>query len=414
MAQASAGAGDAPGKLFRGYDGIANGMLNESAVTGGSEQSGGRTIVKIKVCESVSELAQALEIDASLSVSYLKAVNVTAKMNFMKKLNATARSVSIVVYASHEAGTWTAKEVKLAQGVAAPTSDDEAADFVATYGDSYVSAATQGGEYYAVYTFHTETQDEQKDLTASLKAKGVYTGVSAELNVQAKLSDFLKTTSTTWTFDQEITGLAGPTPPSQDGLIQYALRFPTLTLDAPVTTGFKVSGYEGVLGIGRSKFAKIVVNRDHFLGRNGLLPAYARLNGVHDQIARLKRIYARYNYTGDSGLLAYEAQVNDDLDAIEDQITAYRANPAGTFRKPQLPSLAKGEPVLDYTTHQPVSFGGEGGVPFELHEDGRRAAQPRQDRLAPLRRRRRGDPPDGRRLCRRPHRLERLARRRRL
>jgi len=167
MAQANAGAGNTPEKLFNGYDSIDKGMLNESAVTGGMEQGGGRSVVKIRVCESVSELAQALEIDGSLSVSYLKVANVTAKMKFMQKLNATARSISIVVYASHESSTWTAKSVKLAEGIKAPGNDDEAADFVDIYGDSYVSSATQGGEYYAVYTFHTETQTEQKELTAS-------------------------------------------------------------------------------------------------------------------------------------------------------------------------------------------------------------------------------------------------------
>src|SRR3712207_5259428 len=88
-----------PVKLFRGYDTVARGMLSSSAVTGGHEQSDARSTVRVEVCESLSELAQALEIDASLSVSYLKAASVTAKMEFAKKLNVTARSVSIVVYA---------------------------------------------------------------------------------------------------------------------------------------------------------------------------------------------------------------------------------------------------------------------------------------------------------------------------
>jgi len=370
MVATNAGVGAAPDKLFNGYDSIANGMLNSSAVTGGSEWSGGRSLVNIRVCESVSELAKALEIDASLSVSYLKVVNVTAKMKFMQKLNATARSISIVVYASHEEGAWAVKNVKLADKVVAPTNDDEAADFAASYGDSYVSEATQGGEYYAVYTFHTETQTEQRELTASLKAKGVYTGVTAELNVQAKLSDFLKTTTTNWTFDQEITGHKNPTLPNQDKLIEFALAFPSKPLDSPVTTGFKVAGYETVPGINRRKFAKVVENRDHFLGQDGVLLSYARLNGIQNQIGWLKRIYARYNYTGDAALLDFEKKVKADLATINKQITAYKRDPAADFTKPELPSLDKGEPVLTYATGQPISFGGEGGGPFDFMSTG--------------------------------------------
>ncbi|HEV2818001.1 MAG TPA: hypothetical protein VGW40_12370 [Allosphingosinicella sp.] len=370
MAGTEAGGGDTPDKLFNGYDSIANGMLNASAVTGGSERSGGRSVVNIRVCESVSDLAKALEIDGSLSVSYLKAVNVTAKMKFMQKLNATARSVTIVVYASHETGTWTAKNVKLADGTKAPTNDDEAADFVAVYGDSYVSAATQGGEYYAVYTFRTETQTEQKELTASLKAKGVYSGVTAKLDVQTKLTDFLKQTSTNWTFDQEITGIANPSLPDQDKLIEYALAFPSKQLDSAVTTGFKVSGYEGVPGITRRKFGKIVENRDHFLGEDGVLASYARLTGIQNQIGWLKRIYARYNYAGDGALLTFEGDVKADLAKINKQIGTYKRDPAADFDKPSLPSLAKGEPVLDYAAGQPISFGGEGGGPFDFMSTG--------------------------------------------
>lgn len=366
MTQANAGAGDTPEKLFSGYDSIDKGMLNESAVTGDLERGGGRSVVKIRVCESLSELANALEIDSSLSVSYLKVANVTAKMKFMQKLNATARSISIVVYSSHESVTWTAKGVKLAQGVNAPANDDEAADFVDIYGDSYVSSATQGGEYYAVYTFHTETMTEQKELTASLKAKGIYTGVTAEAEVQTKLSSFLKTTSTSWTFDQEITGHANPKLPNQDELVKFAIDFPSKDLTSPVTTGFKVSGYEGVPGIGRRKFGKIVENRDYFLGEDGVLFSFARLRGIGNQIAWLKRIYATYNYTGDNELLDFERQVKEDVGKITKQITAYRRNPAADFEKPALPSLDKGEPVLDFAAGQPASFGSENGGTFDF------------------------------------------------
>jgi hypothetical protein len=94
MGETGASGGEAVDKLFNGYDSIANGMLNQSAVSGDAGHGGGRSVVNIRVCETLSELAQALDIDGSLSVSYLKAVNVTAKMNFVKKLNATATSAT--------------------------------------------------------------------------------------------------------------------------------------------------------------------------------------------------------------------------------------------------------------------------------------------------------------------------------
>src|SRR3954469_11589383 len=170
-AEVTGGADPVPVKLFRGYDTVARGMLTASAVTGDYENSGATSGVRVEVCESLTELAEALEIDASLSVSYLKAVDVTAKMEFARKLNVTARSVSVVVYARHGIATWQAKDVKLKGDVKAPIDGKSAAAFVKTYGDSFVRSVTLGGEYFAVYIFNTEARDQQQNLAASLKTE---------------------------------------------------------------------------------------------------------------------------------------------------------------------------------------------------------------------------------------------------
>src|SRR3954447_1272486 len=162
-AEMTAGSDPVPVKLFRGYDTVARGIISLSAVEGDYENSGASSAVRIQVCESLSKLAQALDIDASLSVSYLKAVDVTAKMEFARKLEVTARSVSIVVYAKHGIGTWDVTEAKLKSKVTAPVDDESAAAFVGTYGDSFIKSVTLGGEYFAVYVFNTETREEQQD-----------------------------------------------------------------------------------------------------------------------------------------------------------------------------------------------------------------------------------------------------------
>ena len=186
MAQAlgqevTAGNDPMPVKLFRGYDTVARGILTDSAVDGKYEKSGVSSGVRIEVCESLSELAQALDIDASLSVSYLKAVDVTAKMEFARKLNVTARSVSIVVYARHGVGTWDVTEAKLKTNVKAPVDDKSATAFARTYGDSFIKSVTLGGEYFAVYVFNTETREEQQDRRPRSKASSRAAGRASSL-----------------------------------------------------------------------------------------------------------------------------------------------------------------------------------------------------------------------------------------
>jgi hypothetical protein len=365
-AEMTAGPDPVPVKLFTGYDTVARGMMSSSAITGDHEKSDARSTVRVEVCESLSELADALEIDASLSVSYLKAVSVTAKMEFAKKLNVTAKSVTIVVYAVHGIGTWSAKNVRLQDGVKTPTNDDSAADFAQSYGDSFISSVTLGGEFFAVYIFNTETREEQQSLAASLKGEGIGGGVETEAEVQVKLSKFLKTTKTSWTLKQEITGIANPAFPAQDKLIDFALKFSTLQLTSPATTNIKVQGHESVPNFGR-KFIKVVKNRRYFLNaEDGLLHSLAQLTIVRNQVAWLKRIYDRYNYQGDSGLLAFERELLADIKAINSQVADWEMDAAGDFAAPKLPTLAQGEPVLQFDEPQARAWGGTGPGPWDV------------------------------------------------
>lgn len=359
-AEMTKGDNPTPVTLFRGYDTVARGMLTGCAVKGDFENTGEGSTMRVEVCESLTQLAQALEIDASLSVSYLKAANVTAKMEFAKKLDVTARSVSIVVYASRRTGTWTAKNVSL-DGVEAPTDNDSAADFVQSYGDSFISSVTLGSEYFAVYIFRTETREEQQTLAASLKAK-VGSGTAVKASAQLELSNFLKDTKISWTLRQEMNG-AKAAFPDETGLIDFARNFSNLTPGAPVTTGIRVAGYEGVRNFGR-KFAPIVRNRRYFLNSDdGLLGSLAQLTAVRNQVSWLRRIYDRYNYQGDKPLLDFEKKLLADIKAINSQINDWQDDAAGNFAAPALASLEAGEPVLQFQEKSKV-WGGSAPGPW--------------------------------------------------
>ena len=51
--------------------------------------------------------------------------------------------------------------------------DEALKKFFNGFGDSFLSSVTTGGEYYAVYTFYTQTKTEQASLVSELKAKGM-------------------------------------------------------------------------------------------------------------------------------------------------------------------------------------------------------------------------------------------------
>lgn len=359
-AEMTVGDNPVPVNLFSGYDTVSRGMLSTSAVAGDHQKSGGRSSVQIAVCESLSELTKALEIDASLSVSYLKTADVTAKMEFAKNLDVTARSVSIVVYAHHQIGTWTAKNVKLQDTVDPPTDGGaSAARFALSYGDSFVSSVTLGGEYYAVYIFSTETREEQQTLAANLKV-AVRAGAEVEADSQVKLSEVLNSTKTSWTLKQAITGIENPEFPNEKKLIEFALKFSKQVPNSPVVTGIKVQGLESIPKIG-SAYEKVARNRRYFLDpRDGLLTSLARLTTVHNQVEWLKEIYDRYNYQGDSALLDFQGDLLKDIKAIDNQAADWVFGASGTFEAPKLPTLAKGEPVLQFDQPEPPLWGGPG------------------------------------------------------
>jgi hypothetical protein len=359
-----------PVKLFRGYDTVAKGLLIDSAVDGNFENSDVTSGVKVEVCESLTELAEALEIDASLSVSYLKAAEVTAKMEFARKLNVTARSVTIVVYAKHGVGTWEAKDVKLKSTVKAPTDAASAAAFARTYGDSFVRSVTLGGEYFAVYIFNTETREQQQSLATSLKGEIKGGAATVKADAQVKLTNFLKTTKTNWTLRQGMSGIVNPDFPDQDKLIPFALGFPKLILDGPVATNVKVTGYEDVAGFDES-FDKVVENRDYFLNpKRGLLQKFARLNTLSNQADWLKRIYSHYGYEGDKALGGFSDRVEADLDAVGKQIAQWKSNVARTFTAPDLPSLKEGEPVLNFQQAVSPAWGTSSAGPWKVDSVG--------------------------------------------
>jgi hypothetical protein len=358
-----------PVALFQGYNSVLGGGRS-TAIEGTSANAGARSLVRCSVCSTATDLANSLEIDQSLSVGFGSVGSVDEKMKFFTSLQVTTYSISIVVYARHGIGTTTATSTRLKNSIPAPSTSSDLIDFVDAYGDSFLSAVTQGGEYYAVYTFFTETREEQTSFESSLKANGVYDGVSVAADLQTKLSNFLRTTTVRYRFQQEVSGILNPVLPEPGHIVSYAIGFPSLTIDSPVIIGRETTGYESVTGIG-SDFASVAKNREYFVGASimdSLTRDLVTISQIYNQMSWLKSVYDFYGGHTDDTLHQYMDTAKADIQSIHAQMEDYGRNPTQSFTKPALTSIGHGTPSLTYsvgTAPSPGQWGGNEGDPFD-------------------------------------------------
>jgi hypothetical protein len=354
-----------PVKIFQGYDSIIGAGLG-TAIQGTAESVGARSDVTYTGCESIETLSRALQIDQSLSVSFGPFGSIDEKMSFVYNLDVTTTSVSIVVYAKHVTGKQALTDYGLKPNIPPPSSDEELKRFFHGYGDSFLSSVTSGGEYYAVYTFYTQTKTEQASLVAELKGKGIWSTTKVDASLQVKLNEFVSSTTTRTEFKQSVSGLLNPKLPDPDHIVTYALAFPSVPIDAPAIIAFETLGYEHVPAI--QNFEPIVKNRNYFVGSGtdtGLTKDLVKLQQLQNQAKWIKSVYQFYGGYTDEKLDNVSKLAAADIKVIDDQIVAFEANPIQTFTRPPLKALDYGTPALDYGVGKSPSWGGGGGDPFD-------------------------------------------------
>ena len=358
-----------PGALLQGYNSVlGNGC--STALTGNYATNGAESSVVCTVCTTASQVAKALEIDASLSVAYGPFASFDAKTKFMSSLDITTYSITIVVHAKHSIGKEQFTDVRLKDGIASPVTAEETNDFVRIYGDSWISEISKGGEYFATYTFFSETRTEQQELQVSMRASGLVSGVSVEAGLQAKMNQFVSTSNVSSTFKQTITGIRNPPLlPDPSDFVPFARKFPSLELTSPTIIGFASKGYEsGVAGFSAPFFKEVAANRRYFTmgdaDKPSLASDLATIGGIRKQMHAIKQIYDFYGYTGDPELPIRQQAAKTDYDAIVEQVQRFETAATSSFTRPSLPSLQNGTPVLTYSLASSTDFGGDGGNAF--------------------------------------------------
>jgi hypothetical protein len=347
QATASGSGSTPPSALFQGFDTF-TADARSTAVGGTPNEVGGEEMCNYSMCTSISSLAAALQINSELAASAIFG-SIDAKVQYVHNLNLTESSVVVAVYANAIAGTTTYTNVGLLPGITIPKNVN---DFYLGYGDSFVSEITLGAEYIATYVFYAETIEDQTSIVASLQAQGIGLAGSVSGSLDTAIRTVRNQQTARYEFQQTIFGITGVPLPTEANLAPFALAFAGLKPNPGVVIDIKTQGYENVPGIGDA-FDPIMKTRTAFTG--GLDGAsiahdYMSLVGLSNATKWILDVYATYGFTGDSGLPAKRQQILQDRRALGNMITTISQNATVLPPEPNLPSLAWGHPVLNFST----------------------------------------------------------------
>jgi hypothetical protein len=308
----------------------------------------------------------ALNVSASVAANF-GPVEVDAKSEFIEQLELSSTSVVIAVYANVIVGTQTAIDVAIAEHVA-QRAEAGLNQFCQDYGDSFVSSLTQGGEYIATYVFYSQSTSEQKQVLASLAARGLTTSGSVSTSMQAAAESVQKSQLVRASFSQQLLGYAGMALPLPDDLVGFALGLAGKTPTNPTVIAYETTGYEHVPGMNAGLWAPVVTTRNLFLsdlGGEGIAAQVRTIRAMKHQAGLLGDIYRTWGYTRDAQLAKRRQQVQRDEITLTEAVNGIRQDPTAAHRLPNLESISFGLPVLNATTPAAaMQAGGKGGDPW--------------------------------------------------
>lgn len=347
-------------ELGMGFDSVLGDLRNE-AIEFETVDGGSASTFHAKVCSSIEEMGSSLEINQSLSAGFAGFGQVDQKFEFATSQKVTTQSVQVVVYAKNAVKTLSVKNVRMMPSA----QKDGLAQFLRVYGDAYIDSVAYGAEFYAVYTFFTQTRSEQTRVASEVEAVVSKGALSASASVQTEFNSYLEKTETSWTVNYDMRGLGATNFPDTSEIIEFARKIPSLPVSDQdrVVLGVTSDGYDHAAGLSLD-FTPVRKNRAYFMGdfaSDGLGGDLLSLCQRKNSIDWLERIYHTYALQPSEKLRGYTAEVEADRIKVLSQYSEYSYDPLQAFTRPDLSSLSKEPPALTVRQHLGPEWGGNGG-----------------------------------------------------
>ncbi len=347
-----------------------NGQGLQTALEGEKKPAGAGSKCWGKVCYSMSEVKEKLQIDQSFNIGVGPVFGLTQKMKFLESLKVTKTSRVIVVYAhsSSKSGSVSANFIEQFQP---PEDPGKVKQFCKAFGDSYAKTITYGAEYLGAYVFSAVSSEQLSTLDAEIKASGIIKVVSLGAEFKTSLEKLTKNENLTYEFYHEIRGHENMRLPLEHEIVEFAHKFPEIKPTNPIVVSVEYLGYENVYGC-PPIFNKVAQNRGYFDGEfapagSGLT---SKLEKINIQLNGLNRIQDVHNFFNkltvkpkftDAGWEEAYYQASIDQEAILSQVRMYASDPLADFKEPELPSLLQG---LAQLKHEHQILGPEGPLGF--------------------------------------------------
>jgi hypothetical protein len=287
--------------LLRGRNSVVNPDLNLQVALAGDPLPGGSGPLTsnsaISLCRNATELTSTLQGEVGVSAGFL-ALPIPLmqfRREFQQSLKTTTFSVSLVVQARRIVESLEVVQPSLLPAIALPGNPQQLDQFVALYGDRWVSGIQMGAEVQGVYTLYAQSRQEADALAHRLEAIVPLSSVSITPAFSQELRTLTGKFTQNISVKIQVKGIPAPRVRTPEDLLEIVSGFGSLPITEPELLAVVTRGYEELPEL-LPVFHAVVANRRLFFGN----PAMPSLPGLQHRKAQLEQLSNQCRWVTDT------------------------------------------------------------------------------------------------------------------
>ena len=216
-----------------GYDAVANQVRGDCVIRSPTESTGGEEVYfAIDIIESREDLVQKLNISASASLT-AEFGTASAKISYFDDKHINKYSLYLLCTCVVKQSAERMRDVKLSDDAARMISSGNTDGFRRRCGDEFVVGSVSGGELYGFCEIITQSEDEQRDASASIRGSGSLGTWSASAGFEDAVTKLSQKFQLQFRVFSQGGASTAPLPNTAAELIEYARNFPTMIRATP-------------------------------------------------------------------------------------------------------------------------------------------------------------------------------------